>query len=370
MDLFGFKKLDCKVMRILQLIDSLESGGAERMAINYANVLVGHIEFSGLVVTRNEGVLQNQIDENVSYLYLNKKRTIDFNALFKLKKYIKQNKILIVQAHGTSFFIAVLLKTIYPKVKIIWHEHYGARAKQSIWNNIILLFSSFFFSAVFVVNHQLKVWVKRNLFVKKVSFIPNFAIADINQLKVTFLKGDDEKRIICLANLKNPKNHIAILTAFKELKLDDLGWSVHLIGKDYEDMYSSNLKHFIAVNNLENAAFIYGSCNDVQHILSQATIGMLASTDEGFPVSLLEYGLAQLAVVSTNVGYCSEVIKNNYNGLLFSPLDTLQLRKQLQIMVSDKNMRDCFSMRLQDLVLDNYSTNKVIELLISEYKEL
>jgi glycosyltransferase involved in cell wall biosynthesis len=357
-------------MRIIQIIDSLEAGGAERMAVNYANALAEQIDFSGLVVTRSEGSLKNQIADTVSYLYLNKKGTVDFSALSRLKKYVKQNKIAIVHAHGTSFFIAVLLKMIVPKVKIIWHEHYGARIHESRINNLILVFSSLFFSAVFVVNSQLEAWVKRNLFVKKVSFIPNFAVEDISDLKVTFLKGENEKRIVCLANLKNPKNHIAMLTAFQELKLNLVGWSLHLIGKDYEDVYSSNLNRFIRINSLENAVFIYGSCNDVQHVLSQATIGILASTDEGFPVSLLEYGLAHLAVISTNVGYCSELIKNNYNGLLFNPLDTLQFQKQLQRMVSDKYMRDCCSMRLQNSILENYSTDKVTQMLISKSMEL
>jgi glycosyltransferase involved in cell wall biosynthesis len=255
-------------------------------------------------------------------------------------------------------------------VKIVWHEHYGARIHGSRSSNFILVFSSLFFSAIFVVNHQLEVWVKKNLFLKKVSCIPNFSRADINQRSVTFLKGEDEKRIVCLANLKKPKNHIAILTAFKELKLDNLGWSLHLIGKDYEDNYSLNLKYFTKTNNLENAVFFYGSCNDVQHILSQASIGMLASTDEGFPVSLLEYGMAKLAVVSTDVGYCSEVIKDDINGLLFNPIDTLQLQKQLQRMVSDKDLRSRFAISFQKLVLKNYSRNNVVGLLISEYTKL
>ena len=30
-------------MRIIQIIDSLEAGGAERMAVNYANALVDEI---------------------------------------------------------------------------------------------------------------------------------------------------------------------------------------------------------------------------------------------------------------------------------------------------------------------------------------
>ena len=60
-------------MRILQLIDSLEAGGAERMAVNYANALATTLEFSSLVATRKEGPLLGEIDSKVIYLFLNKK---------------------------------------------------------------------------------------------------------------------------------------------------------------------------------------------------------------------------------------------------------------------------------------------------------
>jgi glycosyltransferase involved in cell wall biosynthesis len=195
-------------------------------------------------------------------------------------------------------------------------------------------------------------------------------LADMHQVKETFLKGDDGKRIVCLANLKSPKNHIAILLAFRDLKLEYLGWSLHLVGKDYEDNYSLNLKRFIKANKLESAVFMYGSCEDVQHILSQARIGVLASTDEGFPLSLLEYGLAQLAVVSTNVGYCSEIISNNSNGLLFNPLDTIEMQRQLQQIIANKKLRESYGLRLQELVLNNYANNKGVDLLIAKYKNL
>jgi glycosyltransferase involved in cell wall biosynthesis len=357
-------------MRILQIIDSLEAGGAERMAVNYANALADAIDFSGLVVTRKEGALLNQVNNKVSYLYLNKKGTIDLKALFALRKFVVENKVEIVHAHSTSFFLAILLKLFYPNVKIIWHEHYGARVYQSRTDNLVLFFSSFFFSSVFVVNHQLEDWVKKMLLTKKVSYVPNFATLDENQNKETVLKGNFGKRIVCLANLKNPKNHMSLLIAFEELKLMDFGWSLHLIGRDYNDDYSNYLKKFIKNNDLENTVFICNSKNDIQNILSQATIGILCSTDEGFPVSILEYGLAKLAVVSTNVGYCSEIIKDNVSGFLFDPLDNNQLQKQLQKMVLDKTQRDEFALNLHKLVLKNYSMEKVVKLLVSKYNML
>jgi glycosyltransferase involved in cell wall biosynthesis len=281
-----------------------------------------------------------------------------------------QNKVSVVHAHGTSFFTAILLKFTYPKIKIIWHEHYGARVNESRIDNFMLLFSSVFFSSIFVVNPQLEIWVKKNLFKKKVYHIPNFAILDENQPMVTFLNGNNHKRIVCLANLKKPKNHASLLLAFKEMKLQDLGWSLHLIGNDYNDSYSDDLKVFININNLQKAVFIYGIQNDIQHILSQATIGILSSTDEGFPVSLLEYGLAKLPVVSTNVGYCSEIIKENFTGLLFDPLDNLQMQEQLQKMILNKKLRDGFRLNLHELVIETYSREKGMQLLLTKYSLL
>jgi len=204
----------------------------------------------------------------------------------------------------------------------------------------------------------------------KVYFIPNFATVEQIQQKTTSLRGNDERRIVCLANLKSPKNHLAILSAFKNLELSNLGWSLHLVGKDFNDDYSSVLKDFVKENNLDNSVFIYGSKNDIQHILTQATIGILASSSEGFPVTILEYGLAKLPVVSTNVGYCSEVIHDNVSGLLFNPLDNIQIQNQILKMIFDKQLRDKIALELYESVSNNYSKDKIIDILLSRYKQI
>lgn len=357
-------------MRIVQLIDSLEAGGAERMAVNYANALADTIAFSGLVATRKEGPLVEELDVTVPYLFLKRKNTFDFGALFRLRNFVKKNQVSLVHAHGTSFFIAVLLKLIHPKIKLIWHDHYGNRVRQHKTDNFIIIFLSVFFSGIFVVNHQLEAWAKEKLIVKKVFFIPNFATFGNNYKKVIFLKGENEKRIVCLANLKKPKNHQIILNVFKALKLFELGWSLHLIGRDYKDEYSKSLNSFITENKFENSIYIYDSQNDIQHILSQASIAILSSTDEGFPVALIEYGLARLAVVSTNVGFCSEIIINNKTGLLFDPLNEIQFQNQLLKLISNKDLRLSLGVSFHQFICNNFSKDKVIQLLLSKYKEI
>lgn len=356
-------------MRIVQIIDSLEAGGAERMAVNYSNILADKIEFSGLVATRGEGQLLNHINEKVSYLFLEKQNKIDFKAIFRLRKYLKKNRIDSIHAHSSSFFIAVLVKLTMPGIRIIWHDHYGSRVKESKKQNRILIFSSLFFHSIFVVNLQLQEWNRKNMNCKKVIFVPNFILERNENPQITPLKGENGKRIVFLANLKKPKNHSFVLKAFNDLNLKESGWSLHLIGKDYFDPYSQELKDFIKSNALENHIHLCGEKSDIKYILSQASVGVLASTEEGFPVTLLEYASAKLAVVATNVGYCAELIQDECNGLLFNPLNDSEIKKQLHKITESAALRDVLANNLEDTLIREYSEKTIVEKLMQAYKK-
>lgn len=354
-------------MRIVQLIDSLEAGGAERMAVNYANALAEQLDFSGLIATRKEGELKKKLNENVNYCYLNKKRTIDFKAIFIVRKYILNHQVQIIQAHSSSFFLAVLVKLTLPSIKIIWHDHYGNRMNENRKKHSILFLSSFLFSACFAVNPELQKWILKNLRITEVFFIPNFTLEDTTIVNKTHLNGLNNKRIVCLANLKNPKNHIAILKAFNDTKLNQFSWSLHFVGKIYNDDYFYQLKSFIDENDLKENVFFYDSIADISFVLSQANIGVLASNYEGFPVSLLEYGQAGLATITTDVGFCSSIIKEGYNGLLFNPKDQEVLKKQLLKLALDEELQKKLGTNLRTGVLKQYSYREIIKNLIKKY---
>jgi glycosyltransferase involved in cell wall biosynthesis len=356
-------------MRVLQIIDSLHAGGAERMAVNYANALVEKIEFSGIVVTREEGVLQNQLDAKVFYSFLNKKGTLDFVSIQILKKIVITNKIDILHVHGVSFFTAFLLKMFYFKIKIVFHEHYGDRSNQSFFKNIPLLFCSLFFNKIVVVNKELEVWFRKKGFSKAV-FFANFASFENNEIRKTKLYGCNQKRIICLANLKDPKNHQVLLKAFHQSGIAAQDWTLHLVGKNYNDNYSQSILQLVNDFGMDKAVYLYDSKSDISNILSQSTVGVLCSTSEGFPVTLLEYALAKLSVISSNVGFCKELIADNETGLLFNPNSIQELIISLKSLTSNEKRRSQLALNLHTLVQDNFSKEKIILNLISLYKEV
>lgn len=356
-------------MRVLQLIDSLEAGGAERMAVNFANSLAERIEFSALVATRKEGILKEHITPSVSYLFLEKNSALDFKAVLRLKRFVKIHQIKIVHAHGTSFFTAFLLKLTLLDIKIIWHDHNGNRNNQKIINNKILWICSWFFNSIITVNLEVEAWAKKNLAIKSVCYLPNFTVMN-EEVSITTLKGIFGKRIVCVSNLRHPKNHVTLVNAFADSNLATQGWTLHLVGKDYEDVYSNSLKDCISRNRGEGSIFLYGSCPDIYQILKQCSVGVLASLYEGFPVTLLEYGISRLPVISTNVGYCRKIIEHNQRGLLFNPQNSDDLRRHLEILCNNESLRNEFSEKLSEFIKENFSEKAVVDSVIKQYKSL
>lgn len=356
-------------MRVVQLIDSLEAGGAERMAVNIANGLLSEFSFSALVTTRKEGALKKSLHKKIIYSFIEKKSTLDIHSIFKLRNFLIENKIEIIHAHGTSYFYAVLVKLIYHKIKIIFHDHNGNRVNLKRSNTILKLFS-FLFSGVFTVNETLQKWAQKELSCKMVCFIPNFVIENHNEIAATHLKGESGKRIICLANLRNPKNHITLLKSFYASDARKKGWTLHLIGTDNNDAYSIILKQFIKDNNIENKVFFYGSCNDVGLILKQGNIGVLSSTYEGFPVTLLEYGLNKLAVISTNVGYCKTVLEHETTGMLFHPEMQDELTNCLNMLINNTYLCEKLSTNFHTFVMSNYSEKIIVKKIIQQYTKV
>lgn len=348
-------------MRIVQIIDSLEVGGAEQMAVNYANVLSKEIIFSGLVSTRREGNLKSKIDKEVGYLFLNKKSSIDLTAVLNLKSYCKKHQIEYVHAHGTSYFIAFLLKLVYPKIKIIWHDHTGARSDQQLKQNKLLWICSFFLNGIIVVDHTLEKWCLDTLNFKKVLYLPNFTLVSDSESEITFLKGQDGKRILCLANLRHPKNHSLLLAVAIKIKKEYPDWTFHLVGKDLNDEYSKQLKETIKTNNLEETVYIYGLRNDTTHIIRQATVCVLTSVSEGLPVALLEYGLNKKPVVVTDVGEIPLIIHDGKNGFIVPSENEELFYKSVVLLIKNSDLRFKFGEALHETVMKNNSEQAVLQ---------
>ncbi|WP_298247522.1 glycosyltransferase [uncultured Christiangramia sp.] len=354
-------------MRILQLIDSLRPGGAEQMAVSYANAFSEESVDSHLCCSRLEGSLKKKINNKKNYIFLNRQSTFDLKAIIKLRRYIKNNKIDLIQAHGSSYFLGVLIKIIIPKTKLIWHDHLGARAL----NNKDLGFlkiASKFFDGIIVVNHDLYEWTKKNLLCGNLLLLKNFVKLGKTNSTDFYLKGKSDFNIICVANLRHPKDHSTLIKAFSLLDHKKFSLSLHLVGDDSDKHYTAKLIRLIEVYNLQNNVFIYGQKGNIKSILNHASIGVLSSSSEGLPVALLEYGLAGLPVVCTNVGDCKDVIGNFGKVVEKGNPDAFAANIAEYLLHPEEMKKD--GLNFQNRIIDNYSGKKSMPLVIEFFRSI
>ena len=356
-------------MKVLQLIDTLEAGGAEKMSVQIANSLAHKIEGSALCATRKEGLLKTEINPNVNYLFANKKSTFDIFAIRRVLMYCKAQSIDIIHAHGSSFFLATLLKIFRPSLNIVWHDHHGNRAHMPRFAYNVLKRCSSYFDCAISVNEELLQWAKRHLKANSYKYLPNFVSSKTLEVEATHkMQGEDGKRIVCIANLRDPKNHELLIESFAKSKIFEKGWTLHLIGKDFNDSYSENIKGLMTSKGLANSVFTLGLKDNVHAYLKASEIGVMTSTKEGLPMAILEYGQAGLAVIATKVGQIPDVVKDN--GLLCESKDLECFTYALVELTTKDLARKRLAADFKEHILQHYSEDSVIEKLLTIYKRI
>src|SRR5450755_4697314 len=73
---------------VMHVVDALRIGGAERVAINLANLLPQDDYDAYLCTTRDEGPLANLVAPHVKSLSLRRRSTLDLSAVLALVKFV------------------------------------------------------------------------------------------------------------------------------------------------------------------------------------------------------------------------------------------------------------------------------------------
>lgn len=301
-------------MRVLHLIDSLDTGGAEMMAVNISNALASEGDRIILCASRRLGEIENKVSSAVTLICLNKRNSFDLRAFWTLLALVKKNNVSLIHAHSSSVFWALLVKFLtFSRTKVLWHDHFGNRVKEK--TNVFMVLASIWIDYILCVNFELCEWAKKNMWVKsdKIQYINNFpAIEFVRNEEIRNVKSF---KIVYLASFRNPKNHLNLVKAF-ELLLAHTPLDIRLIlaGKFHQDSYFLELYRYIQEKKLTDFIEFCGNVENVAELLAKVHIGVIASDFEGLPLSLLEYAQAELPVVVTDVGQCPEVINHGEFG--------------------------------------------------------
>jgi len=107
---------------------------------------------------------------------------------------------------------------------------------------------------------------------------------------------------------------------------------------------------------------------EVAELCKKASIVILPSLSEAFPVVVLEALACETPIVATPVGGIPEIVQNQKNGLLIPPNNSLKLAEAIEYLLSNKSARISMGKEGRKNVIENFSLQVVARKLCDFYR--
>lgn len=168
-----------------------------------------------------------------------------------------------------------------------------------------------------------------------------------------------------VARMCPPKDYITFIKATKLIQFEDP--DVHFIavgdGRDrpsYEDLVKQ-----LGVTNFH----FLGSRSDVPSLLRRMKINVLATRNEGLPITLLESMASGCAVVASDIPPVRFVLGNGNSGLLVPVGDSSALAQAIKALLADDSLRNSIVSKGIERVHE-FSSQKMAQQYINLYSRL
>lgn len=146
------------------------------------------------------------------------------------------------------------------------------------------------------------------------------------------------------------KDLITLLRAFTRLQQTNNNIRLLIVGDGVESVKKQL--------SSRQGVVLTGAKNNPIPYLQAMDIYCLPSLTETTSLSVLEAMSCQLAVVSTEVGFIKNYIRNGQNGLFFEKQNQYHLAKNLQRLISDKQFRKSIGVAARKTVVEQFSWDK------------
>ena len=359
------------MIHVLHITDSLELGGAERMAVNLANEMPRDRYRAYLCATRHEGPLADCIAGHVERICLYRRHRWALRPALRLVRFIRSHRVQILHAHGTSLLLADFAALFPPHPRLVWHVHFGGYPTTRRFDRTYRLLARRVHGVV-AASEPLVRWSRDRLGVSgdRIGYLPNF-VCDAQPVPAyPGLPGKAGKRIVCVANFRPEKDHGVLLEAVSQVRRLEPDVHLFLVGASVDEHYAGMIRNRIAELQLHDCVTWMGTRGDVPALLQSMDVGVLSSRTEGLPLSLLEYGAAGLASVATRVGQCPDVLDQGPCGLLVPPCSPSLLAEAIASLLANEAQRAALGASLKEHVRKHFSAAAAVEQLDGFYRQM
>jgi len=187
-------------------------------------------------------------------------------------------------------------------------------------------------------------WIPR----RRISVIPNAAPARRWQKGLMHVPSrsslglcDGQQAVAVLATIRPVKDYATFLRAAR-LVADRCPTARFLSIGDHEPRYFAEVQSLADDLGLNDHIRWLGAVENPLSILTRCDVGVLSSESEGMSNALLEYAVAGIAAVATNVGGAAEAVEDGVTGFLVPPRSPEPMADAICRLLRDDELRRSF----------------------------
>lgn len=299
-------------MRILQMIDTLKWGGAQKMQVFLAESLcsLGFDITVATLRTESNSPIRSQLQSmGVEVLTFPFPRLFSPLSFLNLVQHIRQSRYDLIHAHLTYANLVGTLAGRLTGTPVIASQRtaggdssYTKTWRYMLENWVVRNWATRIMANGWAVaDFAGKRFAPRKIDIlpNAIDLIPPLDPQEFHRLRTELVGDSTRPLIISVGRLSPPKGFPDLLDAFALLHQEYPSAALAIAGGGilYETL-SSQIKKL----GLNGHAFLLGVRNDVPRLLAASDIYVSSSHWEGLPVSVLEAMAAGLPVVATNTG--------------------------------------------------------------------
>jgi glycosyltransferase involved in cell wall biosynthesis len=329
-------------MKILQVINNLGTGGAEKLVFDIVPKYTAKgISMDILVLDGTEYPFYVEFKKNTNshLFYLGKSSVYNPFLIFKIIKFLKQYDVVHVHLFPALYWVALAKWISFSKVKLVYTEHSTSNRRRNNW--LFKLLDSFIYSKysrLICITDEVEAQLKKQLQFSDDLFqvIPN----GIDLSKIEFAKSYDKnflnlslssssKLLIQVSSFQFPKDQATVI---KSLKF--LSDNIHLLLVG-QGILLEKAKQLVNTLYLNDRVHFLGIRMDIPNLLKTADIIILSSQYEGLSLSSLEGLSSGKPFIASDVPGLKEIV--NQAGILFPFQDEKALAKEIDRLIKDKD---------------------------------
>lgn len=365
-------------MRVVHICEEFLTGGIESLVLDLCRAMQGRQIESRILFLYGQPINAQPNHDWVEITPLRMIRTtrIDPLGLLRLRRTLLRLRPDILHCHGYyAAFAALLIRSIGPRTPIVYTVHaniYRGRQRSGLLIKRVALACDQLAAVSPLSAESVETFTGGTAHPRVVLNGIDLARVSVSDhsVRVQWRRAlgvaNDSLLLLTVARLNlDQKDHPTLFQSFAEI-LPSLGNAYLLVVGD--GPHRSRLEQLAGDLGLRDRIIFLGERRDVNALLAASDIFVLASHNEGIPISVIEACCAGIPVVATEVGGLLDLRRAGLDLVLTKPRDRSSLREAL-LSVADPVRRQTLSRQLGERARNILSIERTAEQYLALYQQ-